>query len=402
MSFVSLCDVDPAYDLVALIEKISATDEKKEEFKNSPLVTLVVEQNYTKLLEDGFFKRIDKILAAPENELDASFSLCFSLLHAVDSSVVSDMILRLATALSKDSTHVTLKLKLLVQLFNLLDTASPLRSTVFLKMLRLALTSKQTDLVLGQFRKIDGWLADWKLSDDKRGEVYLLMSQSYAEAKSAQSKAMSKFYLIKYLKTFNPADRQQRLDTAVEHAATVARAAIADPTTLQCDGLLDLAAIGHLAKSTPAHRNLHSLLKIFALQGITEFNAFVAEHKDAFAALDLNEENARAKMLRLSLISLAQARTELTYAEIKEALVLSDLDAVEDVVIDTCSVGSLDAKLDQANELVQIRRVDQRSFTGSTEAWGKLNTALSLWSENIHSVLNHMAQNRADDELDDD
>merc|ERR1712043_36411 len=99
------------------------------------------------------------------------------------------------------------------------------------------------------------------------------------------------------------------------------------------------------------------------------------------------------KILRLSLISLSQGQRELSYTQIKEALEIADNDAVEEVVIDTVAAGNLDAKLDQDAEVVHIRRVDQRTFANDADSWGKLNTQLSLWSQNISSVLDHMAQN---------
>jgi len=396
MPFVRLCDFDPAYDLVALIEKITVSESKEKSAEpptKSPLAALVEQEKYTQLLEDGFFGRLDKILASSEQEIDASFSLCFSLLHAVDSGSVSDMILRLATALSGDhSSHSTIKLSLMCQLFNLLDTSSPLRITVFLQMLRFALAAQSTDTLLGEFGKIDKWLAEWKISDEQKAELYLLMSQCHSQAGST---ALAKFYLLKYLKTFESAS-PARLDTAVEHAAQAAKDAVVDPTLLQCDGLLDLAAIKHLAGSNipTQHKQIHELLSIFALGTVADFKAFAVANKEAFATLGLSEEDALVKIQRLSLLSLAAGRTSLSYEEVQTALQLADGDDVEIAVINAVGVGSLDAKLDQDEAVVHIRRVDQRAFRNDSASWGALGSQLGVWSANITSVLNHMAQNR--------
>jgi len=384
-NFIALCDGDPAYDLVALLEKITANNDTR-----SPLAVLVQEEKYTQLLEDGFFARIDQILGASEKDLDACFSLCFALLNKVDDSRVSDIILRLATALSQDhTTYAPLKLRLLSILFNLLDTTSSLRVTVFLQMLRLALESNQSEIVVGQFNKIEQWLKDWNLSDEKLGELYLLMSKCY------KSSPRAKILLIKYLNTFQSAD-SKRLDTSLEHSSAVVKDAIADPNLLQCDGLLDLLAVQHLNRQDASadQKQLYRLLSIFSTGTAADFAEFVSENKDAFETLGLNVQDGQDKIRRLSLISACGRKSELTYEEVKEACGLPDLDDVEEVVIDAVGAGSLDAKLDQENSVLQIRRVDQRSFSGDAEAWGVLAAQLDRWSLNIQGILNHMSENR--------
>jgi translation initiation factor 3 subunit M len=454
MPFVSLSSNDVAFDLVALIEKITDAD-RAAEFKEqaqiaaeeinklranaaslkaglleadkhqtpvlqkeldgvektlqeleikrlSPLAKLVAEKKYTELFEVGVFGKMDVLLSsASAQEVDSCFSLCFTLLACIEPEQVGDMISRLARSLSQDATHAQIRLRLLGILFNLLETLSPLRAPILLQMLRLATSSNQSSVLVGEFSRIEQWMDQWDITVEERAEMLLLMSKAYSQTNQT---FQGQVYLLKYLKTFEGADSARLADSA-EYAYSAALFAIAEANVHQVDPLLELSAVKNLDRKDAAQKekDVYRLLSIFALQGLTEFNEFVAERKGVIADLGLDEAECLAKIRRLSILSLCANVDTLQYRDVQKALQLSDeqVDEVEEAIIDAVAYSCLDAKLDQENSLVLVRRVDQRAFTGSTASWTGLNQQLGRWLESVDSIidgLQHLGPAQQDDD----
>lgn len=322
-------------------------------------------------------------------ELNDCFSLCFSLLHEIEAQYHTDMIQRLATGLCSTPNFARTKLQLLCMLFNLLENLSPIRATVFIQMLRLAIASNTSKLLINEFPRVLNWISQWNLSVESQAEVYLLISQAYAQINASTN---SQVFLLKYLRTFDDAD-EKRLAQATENASKAIIATLADNAVNQCDPLLDLAAVKHLNRSgaPQQEKDTFALLQIFATQGCAEYSSFVADSKTtAVSALGLDEREALLKIRRLTLISLASGKEQVPYSEIATALQLSSDDDVEETVIDAVSYNCMDAKLDQDNLVVVIRRVDQRFFSGDQASWDSLADQLDRWATNIDEILTNL------------
>jgi hypothetical protein len=138
-------------------------------------------------------------------------------------------------------------------------------------------------------------------------------------------------------------------------------------------------------------KDTFALLQIFATQGCAEYSSFVADSKTtSLSALGLDEQEALLKIRRLTLISLASGKEQVPYSEIATALQLSSDDEVEETVIDAVSYNCMDAKLDQDNLVVVIRRVDQRFFSGDQASWDSLADQLDRWATNIDEILTNL------------
>jgi translation initiation factor 3 subunit M len=232
MPFVSL-SLDPAFDLAALIEKITEEKAASADVK-SPLAQLIEQKKYREFLEAGVFNRMQGLMEkATNSELNDCFSLCFSLLHEIEAQYHTDMIQRLATGLCSTPTFARTKLQLLCMLFNLLENLSPIRATVFIQMLRLAIASNTSKRLIKEFPRVLNWVSQWNLSVESQAEVYLLMSQAYAQVNAATN---SQVFLLKYLRTFDGAD-EKRLAQATENASKAIIATLADNAVNQCDPL---------------------------------------------------------------------------------------------------------------------------------------------------------------------
>jgi len=91
---------------------------------------------------------------------------------------------------------------------------------------------------------------------------------------------------------------------------------------------------------------------------------------------------------------LALKKKKIPYAELKQKLQLPDSSALEASVLDAVVSGRIDARIDQENELVIIKRASGRSF--SSESWAQLAGKLNALKNNIHNTLNtlHTVQSR--------
>jgi hypothetical protein len=391
-TFVEITVENFAFDLVDLIEDILSGKSEEEKLKEreakekageetekklSTLGRLVQEKKYKELLEQGLFKNSDKIFNASAEEIDSVCSLCFHLLPRVHASSVKDLIPRFAELLSTEPTKLPLlKLRLMTILFNMLEQSPRLRHQVFICIAKFALASGNASLLTDNLERVETWIQDWKLKDNDLSEI-LLLTSNLCDAAGLTTKCQD--FNKKYLSSLQNSDKKT-LDAAKDIAVKTILNAILDQEKTYYDDLMDLKAIQNVGTDSKTSAAFE-LLRIFAYENVEAYEKFYKANKSKCDALGLNHEDNLRKARRLTICSIGLEKDTVTYTELMQRLGLNDSIEVEEAIVDAVASGCVDAKMDEANETVELERCTQRTFT--QEHWVLLQDKLKAWTANV-------------------
>ncbi|KDR68808.1 hypothetical protein GALMADRAFT_231131 [Galerina marginata CBS 339.88] len=160
-------------------------------------------------------------------------------------------------------------------------------------------------------------------------------------------------------------------------AAKLIQDATAAPGVFVFSELLELPNIQELGKSEQ-HQKFLSLLQLFSYKTYQDY----LQHKDKLPPLN---QSQIIKLKHLTIVSLAADRRILPYADLLEALDISNVRELEDLIIDAIYLDLLNGKLDQKEEQLEV------SYTmGRDLEPGKLEqvlAALKDWASTTSSVL---------------
>lgn len=333
--------------------------------------------------------RLDLVLAdANEKDVEGTLNVIFSLLRKLDAASVDDLAKKLVGKITSDPNDKSLlRIKILNNLYNTFDTDSITRYEVYVSIVQYALDSKNSDVIVPTFKKIDEWLKIWGANLEQTRKLYQLMLKTLeapGTLKFADDSREVQAYgvLIKYLQTFD-ASNQDALATAKPDAIKAAVQAIKTPEIHQCDDLLDIPAVKQL-ENEPTHSKLFELLKLFAIDKLDSFTAFHEKNPEYLQSLGISHDDCVRKIRLLSLASLAVEQSEIPYSLIAQTLKINE-DDVETWVILSIRTGLIEAKLDQLRSVVIINRATQRVFT--IDQWKHLSSKLGAWKENVKSIL---------------
>lgn len=116
----------------------------------------------------------------------------------------------------------------------------------------------------------------------------------------------------------------------------------------QYDELFSLPVVKALEKSDAS---VFQLLKIFNNGDLDNFASF---SQSEVSALGLDSDLLRRKISMLTLVSLANQKSELSYAEVTKALKLQNEDEVEYWVITAVGEKLIEAKMDPTAKIITI------------------------------------------------
>lgn len=119
---------------------------------------------------------------------------------------------------------------------------------------------------------------------------------------------------------------------------------------------------------------------IAVTDGLTEYMKFYQDHKEYLQKMGLEHPNLMKKMRILTLISMAERSTELTFNQIQKELQLES-DQVEMFIIDALKTKLLKARIDQASKKLQVQSVVKRAL--SKAHWVQIRDVLTTWRSNI-------------------
>lgn len=383
MSSTTLVELSPfgdiAMELAVAVNKMSG--EERDEF-------LTACHGAVKTADASEFVRL-VVARAPEmfkHPTDANVESAFAVLGAVVKKVDAEALPAIvdemcAVVTAEKSERAPLRLRILANLYNLLNSASAPRFSVFMALVAYAAETGQLGLLKPYFAEADSWVAAWRLSTADARALFLRISDALAASGDAKG---SFDFLSKFLGTFEDAD-DAALAGASEQAAKAAVNLIrtAASATSQLGELSRMKAVQRLAADAK-YAKLFALLEIFTRDRLDAYRAFAKANADFIAEVGLDAKECEETMRLLSICSLAVDDEAVTYDAIMETLEVSE-DEVETWVVKAIRAGLIEARMDQLRRVVEVSRYTQRVF--SDDHWRGLQSRLSAWKGNVASLL---------------
>jgi translation initiation factor 3 subunit M len=337
---------------------------------------IITEKQYMELWQKLLQESPILFVETPEKDIEGFFAVVASLLRRLGVDAVHQTVPKLLAAITHTpDDKPVLRLKLLGNVYNILDVSPKDRYVIFDAVISFAIATKHPEILLHHFKDIERRVAEWGIDQATVRALYKRIRDVH---KLAHHSAEAHKWTVKYLSTFQGSSEEQTTE-----AVNAALDAIRSTDLYQFDDLLDVPSIKQLEKD-PKHAKLYQLLTIFVGENFDSFKAFTNANPDYLKQLGLNEEDSARKIKYLSLASLGSLNHELPYATIAKTLQIPE-NEVEMWVISAMSEGILEAKMDQIKGTVRVTRSIQRVFTRAQ--WKFLGDNLSVWKKNVQILL---------------
>lgn len=368
-----------------LVEAVAAAMPSGQAAFSSKCTALVNNANAPDLIRVLLEQRQAMLNMPNTDDVAGCFGILFSLLGKTEkpSVMMGPLSMEIATKiLEKVDNKAPLRLNLATNLYNMLPVRSAAQLEVLLLVIRYSKEAKLVAMLTSFFAGVDDWIKDWELSVADQRRLYLLISETLAGETNAVE---SQKFLMKYLATYDDAsaaELQKVKAAAVKGCIGAVKAPIVSFT--EQHNLLGMAAVAQL-KGDPKYAAVHELLHIFSVEKLEEYKAFHQKNAKTLADNNIDHESCVFSMRLLSLCSLATEHEEIPYHVVAETLQVSGDDEVEDWVLRTIQAGLMEAKMDQMQRVVVIRRCTNRVF-GPVQ-WKTLQKKLGTWSSNVQTLL---------------
>ncbi|CAB4423627.1 unnamed protein product [Rhizophagus irregularis] len=329
-----------------------------------------------------FAKSTSVLLEAPEKEFEAIFNLLIAILKSASPDTHPTLIKSsIESLVANQNDKAIQKLKVLQNLYNTLEYASPLRYDVFLTILDIAAKNDEIDTLLLQLSRLDTWVKEWAISTNQIRELYMTVSNRLKEAGELK---LSHDFLLKHLATYSSSDDLSTAKPAVIRAVTEA---IQLPEILSFEDILELHVAIQCLKS---EEKLFDLLKVFLNGNLKEYKAYVDKNPDDVEKFGLSIEDNTRKIRLLTLASLASENVsrEISYETIAKALEIEESE-VEMWTIDVIRANLIEAKINQVKKTILVNRSTYRTFT--MEQWKQLSAKLEGWKKSLVDILQVIA-----------
>jgi len=279
-----------------------------------------------------------------------------------------------------------LRLRILNHLYNII-THGPTRFTLFMELTKIASTSKNVIYLVPLFKERDfeDRMGEWAVTPVQKRELYRHIRDLLREANSSHAYSWS----LKYLRALEGASDAE-INAAADDAVTVVIESIKQPEMYQFDSLQSFSAVKRLENHSK-HSLTFQLLKIFTTESLEGFKTFADKNREFFNQTGLNQEECWRKMRLLTLATLANGQTEISFSQIAKGLQINDND-VELWIINGISDNLISGKMDQLKRIVYINYALQRVFT--KDQWKQLAGNLDFWKNGISSVLDTIQQSK--------
>lgn len=371
-------------------------EEQAEELRNyfNKLGAEISTERSPKGIEDDLHKIIgvcDSCFKAENHKssditkIDEVLNGIVSMLALVTSEKSSEnLILAFCEKLSKAPNNDVglLCLKVLWSLFQSLDEKSAMKSHVYFYLVQLAGKNNQIDLV---YKNIETFKSNFgSAPNDQLVKLLRLLHEVLLTSKKSEQASE---VMVMLLGTYTSENASQ----AREEAQRCIVASLADPNTFLMDHLLQLKPVKFLEGEL-----IHDLLKIFVFEKLDAYQKFYDGHKEFVNGLGLSHESNLTKMKLLTFMQLAETKSQITFAEIKQHMQLGD-NQVEDFLVDLLKTKLVRAKLDQSNEVVHVSSTMHRTFT--MQHWSNLSDLLKKWKDNLTTIrgqISHIATAQVD------
>jgi len=307
---------------------------------------------------ESIFNSISRLLCVYKPEESAA------LVQTLSSSLASDTI----------TGHELTRAKILGNLFNNLDRASPARFDCFYNLLSLAGRAGYVQALIGQFSKIETWIQDWQISEEQIRSLYRKVHEVLLVAGKGKEGCK---YLFRLLQTYENTSGVT-LAAAKEDAIKLIVQSLGEPTTYEVDNVIALKAVAQLENEVA-----FDLVKTYAAGNLVNFQDWLAKHPGTLKNLGLDEEGLTHKVRLLNLAYICAGHRTVDFATIAKSLSIP-VDSIEEWIIDLIRVGLVEAKVDQVNSQVVVSRSIHGTF--EEDQWAVLKSKLTGWQRNIKVV----------------
>lgn len=333
-------------------------------------------------LEDDLKKIIEVcdvcFTVATESEVEGILNGIVSLLALITGDSKENLILSFCEKLNKSPTNQLglVCLKVLWSLLMSVDESSPMRFHVYYYLVGVAGKTQQLHTVYKDMASTKNMFVKSPPSSEQMQKLYRLLHEMLLL--NGKSDGAGRV-MIELLGTYTTENASQ----GKEEAQRCIIASLADPNTFLLDHILQLTPVKFLEGQL-----IHKLLTIFVGEKLDAYIKFYNENKDFVTGLGLKHEDNLRKMKLLSFMQMAENRSEITFAEIRDAIKLNE-NEVEEFLIEVIKTGLVRAKLSQGDGVVHVSSTMHRTFGPGD--WEQLHSLLSGWKQNLSSVKDHLA-----------
>lgn len=331
-----------------------------------------------KLIFSKVFDEVKGLGDGNEKEVEGFFNLLYAHLFALyppDSSEAKTYLTNLlqTTLSSSPSDRLSIKYRILANLFNSIPRNSPLRLAVYNTLLALATSNDDLDILKLSRADVEKWLSEWNISQDEKSTFLKSIVDAYAKAGELTA---SYEYSLVYIRTL-PSTSSASRGAAINAIVTALRL----PNIFDFDPLFKLDAVVN-AKD----HELFSLLQIFLNDGLVEFKTWEQSHQGRLEKYNLESAQLERKIRLLTLASLGcqYIGKNLPYSKIGESLQVESSE-VEKWVIDVIRAGLVWGKLSQTAQSLHISRATSRTF--DRKQWEVLEKRLVAWKSGLAGIL---------------
>ena len=290
-------------------------------------------------------KNVDGLLAcaATDAEVEATVGLA---VNQSRKSAGFDAV-AVAKAVSKAAGRPLLRFRVLCGLYGQVAAAADKLAVLLLAVeVGRSVGGDATRVIETAFADLGSGVSELEQELDVKGRRTLLkaLAESFSSSEVETRRAQS--FRLRYLRALDETAAPAASDVAL--AAECARDALRDPFTWfrERQDLLSIKAVKALEKSTKEHKQLYSLLVVFATKQFAELVAFAEANSSSFSDLKLDRVKLESDMRLLSLCALAAEAETVSYAAIANALVVPAAD-VETWVVKALTNDLIECKMDQ-------------------------------------------------------
>lgn len=328
-------------------------------------------------------------MEAEDSDLEGGFHCLFLLLRYLPGEVALGAAESCLSILTSSASRSVLRLKVMANLYSLMDFMPRARYLAFLAMVKYASANRQTKVLSSHFEHLDKWVEEWGCNPDQVIELYWEAVQALL---TAGEEAAATSLLHDMLRAAGAASDATVVKVAAQ-AKLACLTAIKDAKTFKFDHLLDLRAVAALEQSDP---DVFQLLRIFVGGQLSDFTLFASTKSGLIKALQLDYAACELKMKLLTLASLASSADEVSYETIasqlgisvavsKDANMPAWMGEVEAWVIRAIASGLIEARLDQRRGIMEVSRSTQREFNDND--WACVGQKLLAWRNHAQRML---------------
>ncbi|KAF5321762.1 hypothetical protein D9619_000587 [Psilocybe cf. subviscida] len=339
------------------------------------------DENRRKLILSKLVQEIRGLGDGSDKEVEGFYNLIFAHifnLYPASSPEAKQYVTALLKVISTStSDRLSVKYRIVSNLFNSIPRTSPLRLTVYQTLLQIA-TSKDNLAVLGLTKSdVEKWLSEWDISAEEKSAFL----KSIVDAHNAAEQPITALeYQLLYVQSL-PSTSEAAKAAAVDVIATALRL----PTIFDFDSLFKLDAVVAIKD-----HELFSLLQVFLNGGLAEFRTWQQSHPQTLEKFQISPSDLENKIRLLTLASLAfkHIGQNLPYSTIAETLQVDGAE-VEKWAIDVIRAGLVWGKLSQTTQSLHVSRATSRTF--EREQWQALEKRLVAWKAGLAGILEVVA-----------